>query len=239
MPANSTNGSSFIWCLFMPTSHVFSLISNLICIIIFCSKSFIRKPIAIYFIGLLVSDSITLLIGYSEMVERESQLSKNPTNLCYLNEKIIYRLMDSIYTFMEGFCCEWLLYKVIWTRASTILLAILSIQRSRTFYSLSYRETRFCAVCACFFSIFISVLLTCFEWISVQPKSSDNDPFYFQIFQSVQNQTSAKNFYSSILSDENRMISDDFLCLKQNLAVNFNQVRKNSEKVSRSDREVA
>ncbi|CAF4009876.1 unnamed protein product [Rotaria sp. Silwood1] len=62
---------TLIWCLLMPLIHLLSLISNIFCIIIFCSKTFIHKPIAIYFICLLISDSTTLLIGYSEMVERE------------------------------------------------------------------------------------------------------------------------------------------------------------------------
>ncbi|CAF0938379.1 unnamed protein product [Rotaria sordida] len=209
-----------IWCLLMPLIHFLSLISNIFCIIVFCSKTFIHKPIAIYFICLLISDSITLLIGYSEMIDRESYMIDNSSLLCMFNEKIIHSLTDFVYTFMGKFCLEWMLYKVLWTRASTILLAILSIQRSRTFFSLSYRETRFCAICACISSLIIAILITCFEWIGIQCSKSTDSYIYMEIFQLIMNNKSSKKFYLKFLSDHYNELIDKYYCIFQSLDIN-------------------
>ena len=98
---------TFIWCVLMPSIHFFSLISNILCIIVFCSNTFIKRPIAIYFICLLISDSITLLIGYIEMIDRESNMIDKSALLCIFNGKIIHTITDIIYTFMGRFCLEW------------------------------------------------------------------------------------------------------------------------------------
>jgi len=204
----------------MPLIHFLSLISNILCIIVFCSKTFIHKPIAIYFICLLISDSTTLLIGYSEMLDRESSMIDKSSLLCMFNGKMIHRLTDFIYTFMGKFCLEWMLYKVLWTRASTILLAILSIQRCRTFFSLSYHETRICALFACIFSILIALLITCFEWIGIQCEKSPDPTIYIEIFQSITNKKYSKYFYSKFLSDHYNTSIDKYPCIIQSLDIN-------------------
>jgi hypothetical protein len=198
-PLNETT-STLIWCFLMPLIHILSLLSNILCIIVFCSKTFIHKPIGIYFICLLISDSITLLIGYSEMLDRESSMIETSSLLCTLNGRVIHNLIDYIYTFMGKFCLEWMLYKILWTRASTILLAILSIQRSRTFFSLSYHETRLCALFACLISILIALLITCFEWMGIQCEKPMNSLIYFEIFQSIMKKKSSREFYSKFLT---------------------------------------
>ena len=211
--------STMIWCVIIPIIHIVSLTSNIICICIFCSKTFIHKPIAIYFIGLLISDSITLLIGYSEMLDRETKMIEKSFILCSVNRKILQPLTDVVYTFMERFCLEWMLYKVLWTRASTILLAILSIQRSRTFFSLSYRETRFCAVFACFMSIFLATLVTCFEWIGVQCEKSIDPNIYLQIFRSIERRPISLNIYRSFLFDDFHQTKQTYPCLTERFNV--------------------
>jgi len=191
---------TLIWCFLMPLIHFISLISNILCIIIFCSNTFIKKPIAIYFIFLLISDSITLLIGYIEMIDRETNMIDKSSLLCMFNEKIIHKITEFIYTFMGRFCLEWMLYKVLWTRASTIILAILSVQRTRTFFSLSYHESRLCAFFACIASIIVALTITCLEWIGVQYDKFDNSNIYFEIFQSIIKKNVSKEFYSMHLS---------------------------------------
>ncbi|CAF3217973.1 unnamed protein product [Rotaria socialis] len=213
-------GSTLVWCLLMPSIHFLSLLSNIFCIIVFCSNTFIHKPIAIYFICLLISDSTTLLIGYSEMLDRQSDMVEKSSLLCTLNEKIIHNLTDFVYSFMGKFCLEWMLYKVLWTRASTILLAILSIQRSRTFFSLSYRETRFCAVLACITSVLIALFITCFEWMGVQCGKSTDPYVYMEIFQLVMDNKQAKEFYSNFLYDRYDELIDKYYCIFQTLNIN-------------------
>jgi hypothetical protein len=215
--------STLIWCFLMPLIHVLSLLSNILCIIVFCSKTFIHKPIAIYFICLLISDSTTLLIGYSEMIDRESSMIEKSSFLCMFNGRVLHNITDFIYTFMGKFCLEWMLYKVLWTRASTILLAILSIQRSRTFFSLSYRETRFCALVACLISILIALLITCFEWIGIQCEKPTDTVIYWEIFQSIMKRKSSKEFYSKFLYQHS---IEKYSCLIQSFNINktINQV---------------
>jgi len=209
-----------IWCLLMPLIHILSLISNILCIFVFCSKTFIHKPIAIYFICLLISDSTTLLIGYSEMLDRESSMIDESSFLCTFNGKIIHNVIDFIYKFMGRFCLEWMLYKVLWTRASTILLAILSIQRSRTFFSLSYHESRFCALLACIFSLLIALLITCFEWIGIQCEKSPDTEIYIEIFQSIMNKKYSKTFYSNFLYNHYDESINKYYCIIQSLDIN-------------------
>ena len=203
---------TLIWCVLMPAIHFFSLISNIFCIIVFCSKTFIHKPIAIYFICLLISDSTTLLIGYSEMLDRESSMMNKSSLLCLFNGRIIYPLTELIYTWMGKFCLEWMLYKVLWTRASTILLAILSIQRARTFFSINYRESRCCASVACLISFSIALFITCFEWIGIQCEKSPDEFVYWELFQSIQKKTSAREFYANYIY-QHRL--EKYSCLSQ------------------------
>jgi hypothetical protein len=210
---------TLIWCFIMPLIHFLSLISNILCIIVFCSKTFIKKPIAIYFICLLISDSTTLLIGYSEMIDRESSMVDKSSLLCMFNEKIIHGITDVIYTFMGKFCLEWMLYKVLWTRASTILLAILSIQRSRTFFSLSYHETRFCALFACIMSILIAVLITCFEWTGVQCEKSTDSYIYIEMFQLIKSKQFPREFYSNFLYENYDQSVEKYYCIVQSLDI--------------------
>jgi hypothetical protein len=210
---------TFIWCFLMPSIHLFSLISNILCIIVFCSDTFIKKPIAIYFICLLISDSITLLIGYIEMIDRESNMIDKSSLLCIFNEKFIHTITDIIYTFMGRYCLEWMLYKVLWTRASTILLAILSVQRTRTFFSLSYHESRLCAYFACISSVIIALITTCLEWTGVLYDEVKNPVIYFQIFQSIIEKNSSKDLYSTYLFRNSIESNNTYPCLIDSLNI--------------------
>ena len=215
----------------MPFIHVFSLLSNILCIIVFSSQTFIKKPIAIYFICLLVSDSMTLLIGYIEMIDRESNMIDKSSWLCMFNEKIIHRVVDLIYSFMERYCLEWMLYKVLWTRASTILLAILSIQRSRTFFSLAYHERRSCAFKACIASMIIAMSITCLEWIYIQCGKNGSERLYLEVFQVILDHKSTKNFYSNTLHRSYNVSDGNYYCLSQTL--NETSVWKAMKQVSK------
>ncbi len=210
---------TFSWCFLLPLIHILSLISNILCIIVFCSNVFIKKPIAIYFICLLISDSMVLLIGYMEMMDRESSMIDKSSWLCILNENVIHRLSDFLYTFMGRFCLEWMLYKILWTRVSTILLAILSVQRTRTFFSLSYRESRLCACSACIFSIIIALIITCLEWTAVRYKQVDNPNIYLEIFQLVVDKNSSREFYSTVLHRNYSESMQMYPCLIESFSV--------------------
>ncbi|CAF1343682.1 unnamed protein product [Rotaria magnacalcarata] len=209
---------TFTWCFLMPTIHVLSLMSNILCICVFCSSIFIKKPIAIYFICLLLSDSITLLIGYIEMIDRESHMIDKSSWLCMFNEKIIHQLTSFIYTFMGRYCVEWMLYKVLWTRASTIVLAILSVQRSRTFFSLSYRETRVYAFFACVFSIIVALTITFLEWVGVEYKKVNDSSIYVEIYESIMYRNSSKEFYSINLHQNYNESLVNYPCIMKSFA---------------------
>lgn len=206
---------TFTWCFLMPSIHILSLISNILCIIVFSSNVFIKKPIAIYFICLLISDSITLFIGYIEMIDRESNMIDKSSLLCMFNERIIHKLTDFVYNFMEKYCVQWMLYKVLWTRASTIVLAILSVQRSRTFFSLSYHETRAYAFCACIFSIIMALTLTFLEWLGVEYKRIHDSNIYLEIYQSIMNKTTSKEVYLTSLNENYNQSLISYPCLME------------------------
>ena len=233
--SHSIMTSTFFWCFLMPLIHLISLMSNMLCIIVFCSHTFIKKPIAIYFICLLISDSMTLLIGYIEMIDRESNMIDRSSLLCLFNEKIIHPISDIIYTFMGRFCLEWMLYKVLWTRVSTILLAILSVQRCRTFFSLSYHETRLCAVLACIFSISIASLVTCMEWTGVQYDHVRDPRIYYEMFQSMMEKNHSREFYINYFSRDLNESNQSYPCLIELLKITWlshsvDKVRLNSVK---------
>ncbi|CAF1361820.1 unnamed protein product, partial [Didymodactylos carnosus] len=211
---NGTTLQAIVWCFFMPLIHVFGLFSNLLCIIVFFSKTFINKPIAIYFIALLVSDSITLMIGYFEMLEREKQMLNG--NLCFLNRSVIKTISDYIFNIARRICIEWLLYKVLWTRVSTILLAVLSIQRSRTFFSLSYHETRLCAVLAVLLSAFGAFVITCFEWMSFSCSKPESPLFFAQLFGAIMENQQTR---TELLKIAKLPLKDEYKCLES--AINY------------------
>ena len=98
--------SPFVWCYLLPLIHIFSLISNILCIMVFSSNVFIKKPIAIYFICLLLSDSMCLFIGYIDIINREIYPTIEPSWLCLLLTKNLERLKDYLYAFTERLCLE-------------------------------------------------------------------------------------------------------------------------------------
>ncbi|CAF1390871.1 unnamed protein product [Adineta steineri] len=208
------------WCLLVPLIHVFSLMSNILCIIVFCSNIFIKKPIAIYFISLLLSDSMTLFIGYVEMTDRETSMINKSSSLCAFNN-IFHRLYETLYTFMGTYCLEWMLYKLLWTRASIILLAILSVQRTRTFFSLSYRESRVCALFACIFSIIIAAIITCIEWTDIHYENDSSVNIHSDIFHVVIQKDSLKQVYSTYLYQDYNDTINNYPCMIQPFNVTF------------------
>ena len=228
-----TINPTLIWCLIMPLIHLFSLISNILCIIVFCSNIFFKKPIAIYFICLLISDSITLLIGYIEMIDRESHMINKSSLLCIFNAKIIRTITNSVYTFMERFCLEWMLYKVLWTRVSTLILAILSIQRSRTFFSLSYHESRLCAFFACMFSIVFAIFITCIEWIGVYYDQIPDSTVFSDMLHIVNEKNSSRDFYLNYLNRNSNETKNHYSCLMTsfNSHLTMNQVNLNRKQI--------
>jgi hypothetical protein len=147
------------------------------------------------------------------MIDRESNMIDKSSLLCIFNEKIIHTITDIIYNFMEKYCLEWILYKVLWTRVSTILLAILSVQRSRTFFSLSYHESRLCAFSACVASIIIALAITCLEWTGVKYDEVKNSNIYFEIFQSIIEKNSSKDVYSMYLLRNSNESNNIYPCL--------------------------
>jgi hypothetical protein len=157
------------------------------------------------------------LIGYSEMLDRESHMIDKSVGLCMFNHKVIQNLTDWMYSIMGKFCLEWMLYKVLWTRASTILLAILSVQRTRTFFSLSYRESRLCAVLACIASLLLALFITCLEWIGIRCGRSPDPSVYMEIFENIRNRPSSKEFYSSYLTAHYNESSKIYSCVMRTL----------------------
>ena len=213
--SNTTTWSTtFIWCYLIPLIHVFSLISNILCIVVFCSNVFIKKPIAIYFICLLLSDSIILLVGYADITDRKSH-HLSDSGLCLINKNILHTWKEHIFTLMERFCLEWILYKILWLRVSTILLAILSIQRTRTFFSLSYHESRFCAFSACVFSFTLALIITGFEWHGIHYSGVTDERISLEVLHKILDDNSSRELYSMILHRSYDQAIGSYPCLME------------------------
>ena len=158
---------------------------------------------------------MTLFSGYSEMISRTSDMKYNSSWLCKFNGKIIPTLTNATYAFMGHFCLQWMLYKVLWTRASTIILAILSVQRTRTFYSLLYHESRSYACSACLFSIATAVVITCLEWTGVQYKNVPDSDVYLEIFQSILNNKRSKQLYTTFFYQDRNESMTKYPCMTE------------------------
>ncbi|CAF1083872.1 unnamed protein product [Adineta ricciae] len=180
---------------------------------VFSSNAFIKKPIAIYFICLLLSDSMGLFIGYIDMINREIYPTIEPSWLCLLLTKNLERLKDYLYAFTERLCLEWILYRILWLRVSTILLAILSIQRTRTFFSLSYHESRMFAFSACVLSFILAALITCMEWTHVYYDTAADPELFTDIYQRILQDNSSREFYLSTLNRHSNESTDRYRCL--------------------------
>lgn len=131
-----------ILCNALACVFILGFLGNVICIIVFLRRRFRSRSISVYFIALFFNDCILLFISHVAKM-----LIFDASGSCGFNiylsifiditsyREMIYRQSLSVLT-----------YNTTYTQIAMLIFMFMSIQRVRTFSSISYRESRMCAL---------------------------------------------------------------------------------------------
>jgi hypothetical protein len=131
-----------ILCNVLAPIFISGFLGNIICIIVFLRRRFRTRSISVYFIALFFNDCLLLFISHVAKM-----LIFDASSSCWFN---IYlsKFIDIIYyremIYRQGLAV--LTYNTTYTQISMLIFMFMSIQRVRTFSSISYRESRMCAL---------------------------------------------------------------------------------------------
>jgi len=131
-----------ILCNVLAPIFISGFFGNIICIIVFLRRRFRTRSISVYFIALFFNDCLLLFISHVAKM-----LIFDASSSCWFN---IYlsKFIDIIYyremIYRQGLAV--LTYNTTYTQISMLIFMFMSIQRVRTFSSISYRESRMCAL---------------------------------------------------------------------------------------------
>ena len=135
------NINPYILCNVLAPIFICGVLGNILCIIVFLRRRFRSRSISVYFIALFFNDCLLLFISHVGKM-----LIFDASSSCWFNiyfskftELIHYR--DVIY---HGGLSV-LTYNTTYSQISMLIFMFMSIQRVRTFSSISYRESRTCA----------------------------------------------------------------------------------------------
>ena len=130
-----------ILCNVLAPIFICGFFGNIICIIVFLRRRFRTRSISVYFIALFFNDCLLLFISHIAKM-----LIFDASSSCWFNiylskfidiihyREMIYQQSLSVLT-----------YNTTYTQISMLIFMFMSIQRVRTFSSISYRESRMCA----------------------------------------------------------------------------------------------
>ena len=131
-----------ILCNVLAPIFICGFFGNIICIVVFLRRRFRTRSISVYFIALFFNDCLLLFISHVAKM-----LIFDASSSCWFNtylskfiDVIFYREM----IYRKGL--EVLTYNTTYTQISMLIFMFMSIQRVRTFSSISYRESRMCAL---------------------------------------------------------------------------------------------
>ena len=130
-----------ILCNVLAPIFICGFFGNIICIIVFLRRRFRTRSISVYFVALFFNDCLLLFISHVAKM-----LIFDASSSCWFN---IYlsKFIDIIYyremIYRQGLAV--LTYNTTYTQISMLIFMFMSIQRVRTFSSISYRESRMCA----------------------------------------------------------------------------------------------
>jgi hypothetical protein len=131
-----------ILCNVLAPIFICGFFGNIICIIVFLRRRFRTRSISVYFVALFFNDCLLLFISHVAKM-----LIFDASSSCWFN---IYlsKFIDIIYyremIYRHGLAV--LTYNTTYTQISMLIFMFMSIQRVRTFSSISYRESRMCAL---------------------------------------------------------------------------------------------
>jgi len=130
-----------ILCNVLAPIFICGFLGNIICIIVFLRRRFRTRSISVYFIALFFNDCLLLFISHIAKM-----LIFNASTSCWFNvylSKFIELIRYDILFNHGGLSV--LTYNTTYTQISMLIFMFMSIQRVRTFSSISYRESRMCA----------------------------------------------------------------------------------------------
>lgn len=131
-----------ILCNVLAPIFICGFLGNIICIIVFLRRRFRTRSISVYFIALFFNDCLLLFISHVAKM-----LIFDASSSCWFNN-YLSKFIDIIHyremIYRQGLAV--LTYNTTYTQISMLIFMFMSIQRVRTFSSISYRESRMCAL---------------------------------------------------------------------------------------------
>ncbi|CAF0961936.1 unnamed protein product [Rotaria sordida] len=130
-----------ILCNVLAPIFIIGFFSNIICILVFLRQRFRTRSISVYFIALFFNDCILLFISHVAKM-----LIFDASKSCWFNI-FLSKFIDIIHygDLIDHGGLSVLTYNTTYTQISMLIFMFMSIQRVRTFSSISYRESRMCA----------------------------------------------------------------------------------------------
>lgn len=153
------NINPYILCNVLAPIFICGFIGNIICILVFLRRRFRSRSISVYFIALFFNDCLLLFISHIGKM-----LIFDASSSCWFNiyfskfiEWIRYRdVIDHgglvVFT-----------YNTTYSQISMLIFMFMSIQRVRTFSSISYRESRLCAFMLTLIAFIYGILVSYFQ----------------------------------------------------------------------------
>ncbi|CAF0920657.1 unnamed protein product [Rotaria sp. Silwood1] len=131
-----------ILCNVLAPIFICGFLGNIICIIVFLRRRFRTRSISVYFIALFFNDCVLLFISHIAKM-----LIFDASSSCWFNI-FLSKFIDIIYyremIYRQSLAV--LTYNTTYTQISMLIFMFMSIQRVRTFSSISYRESRMVAL---------------------------------------------------------------------------------------------
>ncbi|UJR08179.1 hypothetical protein I4U23_012452 [Adineta vaga] len=130
-----------ILCNILAPIFICGFFGNIICIIVFLRRRFRTRSISVYFIALFFIDCLLLFISHVAKM-----LIFDAAESCWFNI-FLSKFLNLIHyrDITDHGVLSVLTYNTIYTQISMLIFMFMSIQRVRTFSSISYRESRMCA----------------------------------------------------------------------------------------------
>jgi len=181
-----------ILCNVLAPIFICGFLGNIICIIVFLRRRFRTRSISVYFVALFFNDCLLLFISHVAKM-----LIFDASSSCWFN---IYlsKFIDMIYyremIYRQGLAV--LTYNTTYTQISMLIFMFMSIQRVRTFSSISYRESRMCALMLTLIAFIYGIIVSYVQLY---------DAFCIKELQLTKNQTLQIDL---LINDTKRLLND-------------------------------
>jgi hypothetical protein len=182
-----------ILCNVLAPIFICGFLGNIICIIVFLRRRFRTRSISVYFVALFFNDCLLLFISHVAKM-----LIFDASSSCWFN---IYlsKFIDMIYyremIYRQGLAV--LTYNTTYTQISMLIFMFMSIQRVRTFSSISYRESRMCALMLTLIAFIYGIIVSYVQLY---------DAFCIKELQLTKNQTLQIDL---LINDTKRLLNDE------------------------------